>query len=563
MSIPGRTGTAVALLFSFALGCALKPIYVQPSGTATASATATATATPTAIASATDDFKPPAEPLLTVRAPAALPMVQSAPPRDLYSVESTPDYNLTCAELFDTLKKSQPATLEDALQAVHKVRRKFFDRVVFNYQTLNIYNGASLHYPRMAVYGGDAKVILGFAGHPKQKSAERLEVICFDDKENRFDFFDVAFPKQAPPEQPNVQPLNAVSPAFAGMQTAPSLTPEERAQKYVVIPGGRGVRECKNCHGQPSRPIWDTYNMWPGHYGAVDDVLKDRNRPDTRGIYNSFEGSMWNSFQSVPAKNGRYRFVNQELMRPNSDLTLKLSYLNGRRIVGDLKRLGPAFENLKFEFAKALMCAPKAERRFISQLTGDTRVGATFAVLPANSDAITKELFLSAYYDEMQRERRLGGVLAEFGAVAPLPRERFEELRKYYRNLLDPHKELNLDMRLSSVDVDEVLLVRELKKVTDKLDIDMENWSMARGDGYVHENGMGGDGKIALRLILERPFAETFLAGDAELMAALNARQSKEHEYYLKKQNGDAARLATELEQENTRLCNLLAARAK
>lgn len=491
------------------------------------------------------------------RAPAALPVVQLPPPADFYGTQATPEYNLSCEEFFTLLKSTQASTAEEVLRAIRRERPKFLDRVVYAYETRMPYDGASFLYPRIVAYGGTARTVLNFAGHKRQKFYDRVETMCFNEKEDQFEFFDVAFPKEE------------VAVREGTPEATAALTSEEKLARSVVIPGGRGVRTCRNCHQSPSRPNWDTSPYWPGFYGASDDFLRDRLRSDPpRDIYNSFEEMRWKQFQSYPARQGRYQFVNQELARPNSDFTLKLSYLNGRRIVGDLKRRGAAFENLKWPFARALFCAPRAERRFFRQLTGDTNIQGTIPVLPASADAMSRDIFLSAYYDEVQRERRFGAILGTVDLRSPLPREKFQELRRYYRDLIDPNKELNLDMRLSSVDVDEVLLVRELKRVMDLMnskargteELDIENWSMVFGGGFVHENGLGGDGKIALRFILSRPFVETFLAADGEFGEAWRVWQATERDYHMVKSadGGDASGAATSLDAAKSALCSLV-----
>ncbi|MBX3023266.1 MAG: hypothetical protein KF799_16450 [Bdellovibrionales bacterium] len=522
-----RSALIAAFVYGQLLGCAMKPVE-------------------------NDDVA------IAARVPASLPLVPTnPPPKDLYASESQPEYNFSCTEFFALLESRQPSTIEEVLQAIQKTRPKFLTRTLFSYETRMAFDGASLLYPRSIVYGGDAKMVLNFGGHNKQRGHDRLQTMCFDDKEAKFTFFDIVFPKESPIIPPPPDASTTSNPELTALNSI-ALTAEEKLKKYVVIQNGRGVRTCTNCHGQPARPNWDTFNTWPGFYGAADDALKNNEVFDARNYYNSFESKMWARFDSIPAKNGRYKYVSQELKRPNGDFTVQISYLNGRRIVGDLKRLGEPFQKLKYEFAQALMCTAKAERKFFSQISGDTSVGGTFGVLPSNADVTSKELFTMAYFDERQKEDRLGAVMSEFGLPNPLPRERFEDLRKYYRNLLDPTNELNLDMRLTAVDVDEVLLIRELKKVTDGLDIDIENWSMVRDGGYFHENGRGGDGKIALRLILERPFAEEFLKADAELSVAIQARQAKEAQYHAEKLNGATSKSAEELEQVSAKVCALI-----
>jgi hypothetical protein len=333
-----------------------------------------------------------------------------------------------------------------------------------------------------------------------------METMCFNDQESRFEFKEVVFPKEA-----------------ASPEAISDLTAEEKLRPYAVIEG-RERRACTNCHQSPPRPIWNTSPLWPGFYGAVDDALTDPSRVDFKPVYQTFESANWEHFQKKVANTGRYQYVDQQSRHPNAEFTLRLSALNGQRIVGELKHLGTEFTpRRRYEFAKALFCAPKATRRSFRQIQGGGVEEATFAVLPENADAESKDIFLSNYYDEMQKERRLGAVLEPYGLPKPLPKERFEAVRAYYRRLFGD-RDLNLDLRLSLVDVDEVMLVRELKRVTDKLDIDIESWSMVRDGGFVHENGMGGDDRPpALRQLLEKPFSEAFLSGDAEVSAALRA----------------------------------------
>jgi hypothetical protein len=430
---------------------------------------------------------------------------------DLYQPESQPEYNMGCADFSKLMSSVQPSTVEELLTGIQLKQPKFLTRAVWAYETTMPFDDATMVFPRTVVYGGDAHLILNFGGRSRQRSYERLEAVCFDDAENKFNYFDVVFPKEA-------HSAEAIS----------DLTEAERTMKSVMIAGGRGQRTCTNCHGESARPNWDSSPFWPGFYGAIDDSVKDPTRSDSRPTYQTFEYNFWKEFQAVPATRKRYALISQELARPNADFTLKLSYLNGRRIVQDLAHLGKEFEPHKYEFARALFCAPQAPRRTFTQLNGESSESMTLGVLPESTDAETKDIFLWSYYDQMQREKRLGEVLAKVGIPNPLPKEHFEELRAYYRNLF-PDKDLNLDMRLSTVDVDEVLLMRELKRVTDKIGIDIESWSMVRDGGYSHENGLGGPGRPALRLILERPFVSTFLKDDTKLAAAISVREDLEN----------------------------------
>ena len=429
-------------------------------------------------------------------------------PGEIYAARpADPSTVLQCPELFATIEAAQPTTVEDALASLTKLRPKFFERTSYAYEAMH--DGAGTGYPRATVYGGDARTVLTFNGHPKQKGFERLQVMCFDDKQNAFEFREVVFPKDA-----------------ASPESIADLTPAEAAQKFVVTEG-RGNRDCKQCHDQNARPIWDSAAVWPGVYGGVNDSLFDPKAPDVRPIYSELERLKWSVFQAQAAQKGRYRFTSNVSTRPNGDLTHQLSYLNGRRIVGDLHRLGPAFQPVRYAFANALWCAPRGDRLELKQSigTGDENVDATFAVLPENADGETREIFLSAYYDQMGKEKRNLAVMKRYGLVQPLPKERFEELRSYYRKMF---REENLDLRIAGVDVDQVMSLREIKRVMGPLGVDVENWSMTLHGGYNFDNGAAAPGRTALRATLERPFTETFMADDPELSKAIAAREVAE-----------------------------------
>ena len=168
--------------------------------------------------------------------------------------------------MFDTITATKPASLEDALISLKKVRPAFFHRTSYAYETLH--DGAGTGFPRATVYGGDARVVLTFNGHPKQKGYERLQVMCFDDQTNAFDFREVVFPKEA------------ASPAAIA-----DLTDVEAKQNFVISEG-RGARDCRQCHDASGHPIMDSAALWPGVYGGVNDALfNPKPRPTCGPIY--------------------------------------------------------------------------------------------------------------------------------------------------------------------------------------------------------------------------------------------------------------------------------------
>src|SRR5207237_2394064 len=104
--------------------------------------------------------------------------------------------------------------------------------------------------------------------------------------------------------------------------------------------------ECLRCHGLDPRPIFDSYPLWPGFYGAVNDTFPDddseraayrdflaRSRDAPAGVYSKL---LWPAGTSTPPYNdpGGYNPDATEVspealaLSPNSRLGIALSQLN-------------------------------------------------------------------------------------------------------------------------------------------------------------------------------------------------------------------------------------------
>ena len=103
--------------------------------------------------------------------------------------------------------------------------------------------GASPDYPRVILFGKDAKLILAINGSPTQDRFNSIEAIQFRDSNKQFEFRDIQFDSAIPPVKP---------PVFS--ERNPSL--------------------CLDCHRYGRlRPNWDQFSMWPGVFGSENGFI--------------------------------------------------------------------------------------------------------------------------------------------------------------------------------------------------------------------------------------------------------------------------------------------------
>ena len=104
----------------------------------------------------------------------------------------------------------------------------------------------SADYPRVILFSQDARLVLTFIGDERTPASELLETMSFNDKSAKFELRSYLLPAakrkgwQPPPEAAN----------------------------------------CSRCHGSDPRPIYDSYPVWPGFYGAALDTFP----PDRIGV---------------------------------------------------------------------------------------------------------------------------------------------------------------------------------------------------------------------------------------------------------------------------------------
>jgi hypothetical protein len=274
-------------------------------------------------------------------------------------------------------------------------------------------SGISPEYPRVILFTDDARLILTFIGDERQPGFDLLETMAFDYEKAKFDLHAYLLP--------------------AGERRSWRPSPEEA--------------RCARCHGADARPIFDSYPLWPGYYGSVQDTF-----PHDR--IGQKEGRNYAAFAAGAAKTGVYKdliyptgtpvspYLDPRLFKdntieldpklfaymPNARLGIALTELNRQRIFRKLSEGEGYAANEKRMLSMLLECHPsdRPDR----------------AAMRAIADALRAE--------NAQRLKRLG--------ILPG----------------DPHKDRN--------DMQEMQFVRELAEidwVAKQAGVDRSDWSMA------------------------------------------------------------------------------------
>jgi hypothetical protein len=278
-------------------------------------------------------------------------------------------------------------------------------------------SGISPEYPRVILFTDDARLVLTFIGDERQPGFDLLETMAFDQDNAKFD-------------------LHAyLLPAAERRSWRPS--PEEA--------------RCARCHGADARPIFDSYPLWPGYYGSVQDTFP-------RDRIGQKEGKNFAAFQAGAAKTGVYKDLIYPTGTPVSPF-LDPRLFKDTTIELDPK-LFPYLPNARLGIALTELNRQRIYRKLAA--------GAGFA---ANEKRILSMLLECHPSDRPDRAAML--------AIAnALKTENADRLKRLGILPGDPKKARN--------DMQELQFVRELAEINwaaKQAGVDRSDWSMAKEEG--------------------------------------------------------------------------------
>jgi hypothetical protein len=260
---------------------------------------------------------------------------------------SATDYEpFTEARLQELLQKN-PATglpVDSISELVPLLPRELRENFTLVYESRSPFrSGISPEFPRVILFTNDARLVLTFIGDERQPGADLLETMSFDYESATFELHAYLLP--------------------AGERKSWRPSAEEA--------------RCARCHGADARPIFDSYPLWPGYYGSVQDTFP-------RDRIGQKEAKDYAAFAAGAAKNGVYKdliypagspvspYLDPSLFNdntvtlqpklfpylPNARLGIALTELNRQRIYRKLAAGDGFAANEKQLLAKLLECRP-------------------------------------------------------------------------------------------------------------------------------------------------------------------------------------------------------------
>jgi hypothetical protein len=259
------------------------------------------------------------------------------------------DEPFTEARLQDLLRHN-PQTgqpVDSISELVPLLPRELRENFTFVYDSRSPFRGSiSPEYPRVILFTNDARLILTFTGDARQPGYDLLETMSFDWESAKFELHAYMLPA---------------------------------AERRAWRPSAEDAK-CSRCHGADARPIYDSYPLWPGYYGSVQDTFP-------RDRIGQKEGKSYAAFQANAAKTGVYKdliypsgspvspYLDPRLFHdntvtldpklfpylPNARLGIALTELNRQRIYRKLTAGEGFAANEKQILSRLLECTPQGQ----------------------------------------------------------------------------------------------------------------------------------------------------------------------------------------------------------
>jgi hypothetical protein len=268
----------------------------------------------------------------------------------LFSISASAE-PFTEISLQNLLKKNPQTDLpvQSIQELVPLLPRELRQNYTFVYDSRSpFHDSISPLYPRVILFTNDARLVLTFTGDPNKPGFDYLESMTFSDKTAEFKF---------------------------ELHTLPAAL--QRGEKPTAL-----ARDCKHCHGDDPRPINDSYPLWPGFYGSIQDTFPSQSAVGRKehsnyvqflqsnakkGVY---EKLFYSKDSPVPPYANPANYVPTKIegnlddfrFLPNTRFGMALTELNRKRIYRKLAK-SLEFRKRQKEFLAELLDCPKGMRK--------------------------------------------------------------------------------------------------------------------------------------------------------------------------------------------------------
>lgn len=146
--------------------------------------------------------------------------------------------------------------------------------------------------PRAILFGGSGDLVMAYAAGGKS-----LEAIEYDRKTRTWNLYEI------------------------------------RVDEKGATVSEKNPSRCTSCHGEPPRPNWEPYLLWPGAYGERDGVLGKHAREYERQFVPSAKGA---SPYARLSQLAQHYGAGDNVLDPNTRLTLTLTRRNMERVAAEI-----------------------------------------------------------------------------------------------------------------------------------------------------------------------------------------------------------------------------------